>query len=255
MTPTGSRTGRAGRAPALICAHCGHQFEAATWQPRLRCPQCHTLGYPDRAGRYLLPVGWECAACGAANDGLANFCTHCGAGLASRCLRCETPVYSAVCPACGTHQARAQHLEAAAARREKAALLPGERPPDSPAVAGWRPLARPVTRQWLHNRALRRWAWRAGVLLALVVGIAVGREVLAGIASSIAACLAGWLGVAWAQLGGLLSWWQAFRASLAHLPGPSEPEYAYLFATVIFQIALLPVLIYLLGRVIRRLLP
>ncbi len=247
MIPSVSSARRSARAPGLTCTHCGHTFAAVAWQPLLRCPRCHTPGYIDHAGRYLLPTGWECASCGAANDGLANFCTTCGTGLASRCLRCGAPVYSAVCHTCGTHQARARHLEAAAARRELGAKPSGEWAPASRRRA----LKRPAARRRLPVRATRRWAWRSAAALALVSVVYAGR---------------GWLAVAWAQVGALarppldagrawlLGWWQAFSASLEQPPGPSEPEYAYLFATIIFQIALLPVLIYLLGRVIRRLL-
>jgi len=95
---------------SLTCRSCGGQLEMPFWQPQARCPHCQTLGYPDRARLNLLPLGWDCPSCGASNDGLHNFCTTCGAGLASRCQRCESPVYGATCLQCGEHQARPRLL-------------------------------------------------------------------------------------------------------------------------------------------------
>ncbi len=86
--------------------------------PRMRCPHCGELGSPDRSGLNLLTIDWECPVCGSVNDGTTNFCLNCSAGLASRCLRCEAPVYGAVCLNCGTHQARLHRFQTSEADRE-----------------------------------------------------------------------------------------------------------------------------------------
>jgi hypothetical protein len=49
-------------------------------------------------------VGWDCLNCGTRNSGTTNFCLECGTGLASRCLKCEFPVYTSICHRCGSHQ-------------------------------------------------------------------------------------------------------------------------------------------------------
>lgn len=103
--------------PVLICARCGGGFSMWLWQPRLRCPHCRMLGYPDRAMHNLLPLGWDCPTCGAANAASTNFCVTCGTGLTSRCLRCEKPIYTAICPHCGAHQASMLRYQIAQTRR------------------------------------------------------------------------------------------------------------------------------------------
>ncbi len=106
-----------GAPPVLICARCGGGFSVWLWQPRLRCPHCRMLGYPDRAMHNLLPLGWDCPNCGAANAASTNFCVTCGTGLTSRCLRCERPIYTAICPHCGAHQAAMLRYQIAQTRR------------------------------------------------------------------------------------------------------------------------------------------
>ena len=96
---------------SLHCASCGTTVELALWQPVVRCPHCEKLVYPDRSLRNLLPLGWNCLECGTLNDGLTNFCMFCGAGLATRCLACETPVTGPICLKCGEHQAHLRHLK------------------------------------------------------------------------------------------------------------------------------------------------
>jgi hypothetical protein len=102
---------------SLTCRSCGGQVELPFWEPQARCPHCNTLGYPDRALRNLLPLGWDCPTCGATNDGRVNFCLSCGAGLASRCQRCEAPVYGSICLQCGEHQARPRQLQKSQSER------------------------------------------------------------------------------------------------------------------------------------------
>ena len=68
----------------LLCLACADPFEAPINRPRLRCPSCSAIGYPDKAGRNLVSVGWECLQCGAWNTGRTNFCMQCSAGLTSR---------------------------------------------------------------------------------------------------------------------------------------------------------------------------
>jgi hypothetical protein len=136
----------------------------------MRCPACGGLGYPDRAKQNLITLSWTCASCGTANDGQYNFCLECGAGLASRCLRCEAPVYSAICLKCGTHQARAERFEAEQRYRrdsteprpltpqEQAARASVERP------SGWREL----DMRWRRAVRLRARRWRGRQLAWLV---------------------------------------------------------------------------------------
>lgn len=264
----------------------------ARWQPRLRCPHCATLGYPDRAGRHLLSLAWECPACGAVNEGLFNFCLQCGAGLPSRCLRCERPVYSAVCLHCGAHQARLLHLQRLEERRlEWVPILrehveqahtreeweTSRRHDPSYGVREWRTIdeqMREAAAQRRQRHAAGRsrraaiWGW-----VALIVGVvwllgANYREVVAW-ARALPASLdpAAWLislqgwyqaeveplaRAIWAFFQG---WWAALLLTLSQPPATDEPEYAYLFASFMFGLALLPVLLYLLGRLVRRLFP
>src|SRR5687768_11308788 len=58
----------------LHCVACGSHFEASTQQPRVRCPDCDTVGYPDRAGRNLVSTDWDCLDCGTRNPEITNFC-------------------------------------------------------------------------------------------------------------------------------------------------------------------------------------
>src|SRR5687768_11430523 len=88
----------AGSMHRLMCLACAEPFDAPIHKPRLRCPSCSAIGYPDKAGRNMVTVGWECFQCGAWNTGRTNFCMECSAGLTSRCLKCEAPVYTSVCP-------------------------------------------------------------------------------------------------------------------------------------------------------------
>ena len=101
----------------LVCLACGAQFDTPVHQPRIRCPECGEIGYSDRAGRNLVSTGWDCLSCGARNDGLKNFCLECGAGLTSRCLKCEAPVYTSICQRCGSHQEALIRLKSIEAER------------------------------------------------------------------------------------------------------------------------------------------
>ncbi len=276
----------------LVCLACGGVFHAARWQPRLRCPHCATLGYPDRAGRHLLSLAWECPTCGATNEGLFNFCLQCGAGLPSRCLRCERPVYSAVCLHCGAHQARLLHLRRLEERRlewvpilrehvEQARIREeweaNRRHDPLYGVREWRAVdgqmrKAAAQRQQRHAAGRSRWAAVWGWVV-LIVGVAwllgANHREVAALARSLPASLdpAIWfvglqswyhtevgplVGAVWAFLQG---WWAALSLTFSHPPAVDEPEYAYLFASFLFGLALLPVLLYLLGRLVRRLFP
>ncbi len=104
--------------PQIKCTNCQHLFSEERWQPRLRCPNCDVLGYPDRAGLNLLPLQWECPSCQAENRGTTNFCRNCSTGLATRCVSCEAPIYSVACTHCGTHQAQALTISRVEADRQ-----------------------------------------------------------------------------------------------------------------------------------------
>jgi hypothetical protein len=129
-TDTDSHTQRSadwqsGYISTLLCIACGSQFEASVQQPRLRCPFCETVGYPDRAGRNLVSTAWECLECGANNPETTNFCLECSAGLTSRCLRCESPVYTSICHNCGSQQDKLLRMQTIA--QERAEWMPLQR--------------------------------------------------------------------------------------------------------------------------------
>jgi hypothetical protein len=165
----------------LACTACGASFDAARLMPLMRCPECGALGYPDRAGQYLTTLSWTCVACGTVNEGWHNFCLGCGAGLASRCLRCDAPVYGVFCSNCGAHQARAWRFEAEQRSRQDGSeprpLTPQERAAH-PAPAGklswqeldrrWRRAAHRRARQWRGQQ--RGWLlWLALLVMMAVV--------------------------------------------------------------------------------------
>lgn len=142
-------------------------------------------------------------------------------------------------------------------------------------VAGWQEIGqrasetvvqgnvKPATRR---TRAHRWWGWllMAGGAVWLWFG-PVGAKLRASAA-------AGKLGPWWETFQSWLSgaagtasnvwlWvknqWDYFSPALTELGQlqPDDPRYAYIFATVIFGLALLPILLYLIGRLIRRLFP
>ncbi|MGF1507050.1 MAG: hypothetical protein ACFB51_18240 [Anaerolineae bacterium] len=142
-------------AAPVMCMSCGQSFSADLWLPWMRCPHCDTIGYPDHAGFHLMPLNWLCQECGHDNDGLTNFCVNCGAGLVSRCTRCESPVYAASCTVCGTLQQpilqrirmaqyRDKHFQPVRSRvivkkvQQEAAIRPAARHNPTYGVAGWR---------------------------------------------------------------------------------------------------------------------
>lgn len=145
----------------LNCMACGSAVAAKRLAPLMRCPACGVLGYPDRAGQHLITLAWVCPSCDASNDGLHNFCLGCGAGLTSRCIRCSSPVYGALCLACGTHQARTQVFED---ERHYRATRDTERRVTRPRTQG-RPAGRSTPLDWREldkrwQRAARRRAKR-----------------------------------------------------------------------------------------------
>lgn len=242
------------------------------WQPRLRCPHCRMLGYPDRAMHNLLPLGWDCPSCGAPNAASTNFCVTCGTGLTSRCLRCESPIYTAVCPHCGAHQAAMLRYQIAQTRRviwepivrariqeqqvqEQAAqaipVLPPEPETDST----------PPARQ-VPSRPRRRSGSRAigGIMLIALgfymleqQGVISFSQLFQSIASGIT--LPAWMVSLWSQAQA------AVTSTLNQLAALSteDPRYFVMFATVVFGLAF-SVLFYLLfkyifDRITRRLFP
>jgi DNA-directed RNA polymerase subunit RPC12/RpoP len=184
------------------------------------------------------PRPLTCITCGerfAPNPTGQGTCPHCGTpGYADRAGRYFLPLgwtcgvcgaenddEAAVCPACGADRGRLRH----------------------PAKAGWHDTPPPERTDPAAGR-------RLGGRIALIAGLAL------------AGALAGWGAVAlapaatrWWAASGAAAWLDAFTASLADPPGPDDPEYTYLFATVVFQVALLPIALYLLLRLIRRLFP
>lgn len=264
---------------AITCAQCGKPFDVDVQLPRMRCPHCRALGYPDRAGVNLLSLNWDCPACGETNDGLTNFCLFCGTGLTSRCLSCESPVYSAVCSRCGAHQARLlryqmvekkraiwvpitqAHIQKQIAQRQQ--VEAGYHPDDL--VTEWRDIGyeteqRRQSRQSKHRtkrQTLGRTRWG---LLWIIAGLALLlRDTLGSAFRWLQGTIEYGEPITWLQDGRtwLQDWWTAFIPSLSRLQtlSPSDPEYAYLFATAIFGIALLPIFIYLIRRLAQHLFP
>ncbi|MBN1313378.1 MAG: zinc ribbon domain-containing protein [Anaerolineae bacterium] len=238
------------------------------WQPRLRCPHCRMLGYPDRAMNNLLPLGWECPACGAENAVTTNFCVSCGAGLASRCLRCEHPVYTAICPHCGAHQAAMLRYHTAHERRitwdpivrayiqeqqieERAAQTPSAASPAQDTKAPIR-----IQQKRLRPSLFRVIGGLAFIILGVYLleqqGITLFSQLLQSIASSIS--LPAWM----VGIGNQIqAWWAALIPALAQVASLSneDPRYVYLFATVVIGMAVLPLLFYLIERLARRIFP
>jgi hypothetical protein len=148
---------RSGAASAEVhCMACDHTFAASLWQPRMCCPHCEVVGYPDQAGYNLIPLTWLCPQCEHENKGMTNFCLNCGEGQTTRCLRCEAPVYTTACTHCGTIQEpllrrkrlRAQHEQRFHPIRshvlaQQARLDPTPPPNSNPAdvVTEWRPIS------------------------------------------------------------------------------------------------------------------
>lgn len=255
----------------LTCQVCGQEVSLPFWQPLARCPRCHALGYPDRARRNLLRLGWECPACGAANDGLVNFCLACGAGLTSRCLRCEAPVYGTICLHCGEHQARLRQLQTQQTQRadwipvqrariqeQRARLeeLKAEAQRLPPATAGAE--ARPARSERRSRNRRRGGLWRMGWgWMFLVWGVIMLVRQAASQAASVTAPTAAQVGGQPAGWTGLEGWWQGFVPSLARIPTltPQDPAYAFLFGAGLLGLIALLFGAYIIDRVIRRLFP
>lgn len=240
-------------------------------QPRLRCPHCRMLGYPDRAMHNLLPLDWDCPNCGAANAVSTNFCVTCGTGLTSRCLRCERPIYTAICPHCGAHQAAMLRYQIAQTRRviwepivrariqeqqmqEQAARAIPITPPGQ--AAGSTKPARQAPAKPQRPSVFRViWGFVLivfGFYLLEQQGVISISQMLLSATSGIS--LPAWMVVIWNQI---QVWWIAFTTILDQLTAISteDPRYVYLFATVVIGMASLPLLFYLFDRLTRRIFP
>jgi DNA-directed RNA polymerase subunit RPC12/RpoP len=250
--PTTQVETRTGMQPMveLTCSGCGATIDDAT-DDHAACPACGMAGYVDRSGRYLLPLSWACTACGAENEGDAAHCAHCDFELPADCLRCGATLEGIVCEACGGHQARLLQLQQEADRRsQRASALPYESPPHNTAsVVDWVPVGTSI------NVALRR--YRALIVTGAVLGVLIAVALLAGgeIVSLAHQALTALRASPWfiALQQAAAQWWAAFHASLADPLRPNDPEYSYLFATVVFMVALFPFAVLFLRRVVRRL--
>lgn len=281
----------------ITCTQCGSQFDVPAWQPRIRCPHCRTVGYPDRSGRNLLSLDWDCLSCSAKNPGSVNFCLNCGTGLSSRCLRCEYPVYTAICNHCGTHQDHVKHYSQAEVRRmawvpdlheqirqqrlreeidRTRNFNPGY------GVTEWRKIDTSMRdavrkRRERHDkvraaRKARRKPVIGWLILLLGAGWLIGSNLdvitpvvtqwMSGIHVTLPD-LTTWVSslvppdfssatapyIAWLE-----DWLVALAASVRNPITQDDPEYAYVFAFVVFGMAAVPILIHLLSRIIRKLL-
>lgn len=237
-------------------------FDAPQREPLLRCPHCRAIGFPDRAGLYLIDLAWDCEACGEHNDGQHNFCVYCGTGLTSRCLRCEQPVTGALCIHCGTHQARAGAQRAVNQRR--AEWVPILRRQASAPVAeampvvDWQPVLRaqagddaiapqplpgtlqaaapaPLAQRQQRRRAYRRLAALAGSggLLALSLQLTQG------------AYAAPWVAATKASI-------STIRDEVLSISS-TDPRYSMLLAGLVLAISFTPLILFLLASLIRAL--
>jgi hypothetical protein len=259
---------------SLTCSRCGEAFSAPVLHPLLCCPHCGMIGYADRAGMYLLSIGWDCPACGEANNGLTNFCVSCGTGLPSRCLGCEAPVYKATCDRCGTHQALAQRFQVVETERatwvpivqahirerraqEKAATDPYQRR----VLEGieWRPIDQPQAPKPAPAssppQSRRRPGWWGWGWIWIAMGIFfLLQKIYPDLATAYQQGSYPWADkiVAWAA-----SWADFIQRSLQRIapPNAGDPRYGYLFASLIIGLALLPVLFFLINRLVNRLFP
>jgi DNA-directed RNA polymerase subunit RPC12/RpoP len=194
--------------------------DALASRPRpLTCVGCGERFTPTSAARGTCP---HCGMPGYVDRAGRHFlplgwtCDVCGAANSGAENGAE-----AICAACGARRGRMRH----------------------PAKAGWRDAPPP---ERTDPAAVGRTANR----ITLIAGLALAGALVGWGAVALAPVAARW----WAA-SSAAAWLGVFAASLADLPGPDDPEYTYLFATVVFQIALLPVAIYLLVRLIRRLFP
>jgi hypothetical protein len=259
MEESGRQDTEVAAPPMLVCARCGGGFSMWLWQPRLRCPHCRTLGYPDRAMHNLLPLGWDCPACGAENDVSTNFCVVCGTGLTSRCLRCERPVYTAICPHCGAHQAAMLQYQTAQERRvtwepivrariqeqqsEEQAVLSAVHPSPTGTIAEETVHVKETTR---HRPSSMR---IAGGLILILTGAYLLIRSFPQIFQNIT--LPVWVSSTLSQL---QMWWNT-NAPLLQSLTPDDQRYLAIFTTVVIGLSSIPFWTYLIQRLARRLFP
>lgn len=264
----------------VVCINCGHEVSSLTWQPRLKCPGCGLIGAPDRSMRHLLPLSWECPSCGKSNNSQINFCLYCGTGLASRCRRCEWPIYGAICLNCGSHQAHLAHLSQRQSERVEWISIQRQRIDEqrtaqeilerearasaAAAVASTAPTPGSTPQQNLSRRRRRGpfgWFWRMGwgswliIWGAIMLIQRVGRDLSSVFTSqNTAGALQAWFGSVQSWVA---AWWQGFVPTLGRLVTltPDSSEYGILFSSALVGLAVLPIAIFLLQRFVRRLLP
>lgn len=260
----------------IICMACGNLFAVSSWRPRLRCPACNALGYPDRAQMHLLPLQWECAHCHAINSGKTNFCLSCANGLASRCHRCEAPVYSVVCTLCGHNQASL--LQTAQIEEQREAWIPiiksrvyqqqaiaeGGIPRHDAhyGVAGWRSIMPGDTQQTedlsqtaTGGRRIRThvFAGWAIVLLGLVM-IFWEASSESPFVQQLVDSLSAWVSTLPTYLDVVMSDLQAILQYSTNIT-PGNPEFSILLATGVIAVTTFPLVLYLAVYLVRSLLP
>lgn len=255
----------------VTCAGCGASFPPAAF-PLMRCPNCGARGMADHAGRNFLPASWECARCHAENSGATNFCLTCGAGLASQCRRCERPVYTAVCSACGAHQAHLLVMEKLAddhadwqkeitqrIREQKEVQARREADAARKAQQASVPDYRGSSSRRYRRRSGWRWMRWPGGMVWVGLGLwlisrsrdfftqAQAQPSTPAVMPQLPTEMGSWLS----------NWWAGFVPSLGQVGGltPQDPEYLYLFASALIGLVSLPALVYLVSRVARRLFP
>lgn len=93
--------------PPAHCPRCGSAdlvaLVTAEAEPHaFRCAACGTSSRMTRRG-VLLPLGWQCDACGHDNERGNHFCTTCGTALTKQCPNCGAMMLhaDAFCTQCG----------------------------------------------------------------------------------------------------------------------------------------------------------
>ena len=244
--------------PHIQCARCGMRFAYDPDAPRIRCPECKLLGRADASGRNLLGVGWDCLNCGAACEGDTNFCPTCAAGLPSRCLNCEHPVYTAICHNCGTHQAQMLHFQEREAervvwmqlreeqsRQAELDILEDEDEPDITAARSAQPS------RVVQSIGRPRLGFKRGRLIWGLTFMATG---LLLVTSQVRPDVFANIGTLLNYLFSEASIWVNTQIAYVQTLDPQSPDYAYIFAGTLFVIAAVPVLLFVLYRLARRVL-
>jgi len=272
-------------ARLVTCIACGG-LTPGSHQPRIRCQECGTVGYVDRASRNLVPVSWDCLHCGTRNDGSTNFCLTCSHAMTAFCLRCEFPVYTSVCGRCGSHQdalvrmhsleqeravwmpLRQSHLESQQPVYEEAPPIapparieeipqPVAKPVAGPSIAPTPPRAavQPTPQSSRRRRSRRYRGSQFGWAIMWILGglVMISRRFGGGTLGQITTNALQFPPIA--ALDHYSVVWLKIASALMSSPqavDTASSGYAIFFAVTIFGVAVLPLVTYVLYRFLRR---